>query len=141
MMIKWTHWHSSIFTCQNFPSPNSSKFSTVKTLCHMHLNVVLQALPMMLLASVLYVVMVIKALMINAVSVLACLTTPMIPPYTCSYILYDASSNLVNAFIIVNRSHCYVHKYGYVTTCMCMHVYRYIISKILINVSVRNFIL
>ena len=31
---KWTHWHSSIFTRQNFPNPDSSIFSTVKILRH-----------------------------------------------------------------------------------------------------------
>ena len=33
-IIKWTHWHSSIFTRQSFPNPDSSKFSTVKILRH-----------------------------------------------------------------------------------------------------------
>ena len=34
-MIKLTHWHLSIFTCQNFSNPNLSVFSTIKILCHM----------------------------------------------------------------------------------------------------------
>ena len=30
MTINWTHWHSSIFTRQNFPNPDSSKFCTIR---------------------------------------------------------------------------------------------------------------
>ena len=33
-MIKWTHWHSSIFYSSKFSKSDLSKFFTVKILCH-----------------------------------------------------------------------------------------------------------